>query len=147
MTDQVIGYVPGAWDMFHIGHLTILRRAAERCDRLIAGVVLDEVLLQVKGRLPVVPMVERAEIVGAIDVVDQVVTDTSSNKLVMWRDLGFDVIFKGDDWQGTPKGERLEADMASVGVQVVYFPYTVHTSSTLLRSYISGEPADSARGA
>ncbi|MFI7589622.1 adenylyltransferase/cytidyltransferase family protein [Spongisporangium articulatum] len=135
----LVGYVPGAWDMFHIGHLNILRRAKEQCDHLIAGVVTDEVLLASKGKLPVVPLEERLEIVGALRCVDEVVTDIAADKVVMWRELGgFDVLFKGDDWKGTPKGDRLETGMASVGAKVMYFPYTVHTSSTLLRAYISG---------
>jgi glycerol-3-phosphate cytidylyltransferase len=137
MSEPIVGYVPGAWDMFHVGHLNILRRAAEHCDQLIAGVVLDEVLLAAKGRLPVVPMAERMEIVSAIGVVDRVVADISNDKYVMWEQLGFDVIFKGDDWKGTPKGDRLEAAMARAGARVVYFPYTVHTSSSILRAYIS----------
>ena len=135
---RIVGYVPGAWDMFHIGHLNILRRARERCDYLIAGVVLDEVLEVAKGRLPVVPHAERMEIVGAMDCVDEVVTDISSDKFVMWQQIGFDVLFKGDDWKGTPKGDRLESSLGAVGVQVIYFPYTVHTSSTKLRQLISG---------
>jgi glycerol-3-phosphate cytidylyltransferase len=135
---RIVGYVPGAWDMFHIGHLNILRRAREHCDHLIAGVVLDEVLEVAKGRLPVVPHAERMEIVGAMECVDEVVTDSSSDKYVMWEKLRFDVLFKGDDWKGTPKGDRLEASLGAVGVQVVYFPYTVHTSSTMLRQLIGG---------
>ena len=131
-----MGYAPGVFDMFHIGHLNILRRAREACDHLIAGVVLDEVLEVAKGRVPVVPHAERLEIVGAMDCVDEVVTDTSSDKLVMWEKLRFDVLFKGDDWKGTPKGDRLESSLAAVGVHVVYFPYTVHTSSTMLRQLI-----------
>jgi glycerol-3-phosphate cytidylyltransferase len=134
----VVGYVPGAWDMFHIGHLNILRRAREHCDHLIAGVVLDEVVLQVKGKEPVVPFVERSEILSHVDYVDEVVADTSSDKIVMWRQVHFDVLFKGDDWKGTPKGDRLEADLAAVGARIVYFPYTVHTSSTMLRGFLSG---------
>lgn len=133
----VVGYVPGAWDMFHIGHLNILRRAREHCDHLIAGVVLDDVVVGAKGKNPVVPFEERLEIVSHMDCVDEVVADTSSDKLVMWQQLHFDVLFKGDDWKGTPKGERLETRMAEVGVRVVYFPYTVHTSSTMLRQLIS----------
>jgi glycerol-3-phosphate cytidylyltransferase len=131
-----VGYVPGAWDMFHIGHLRILQRAREQCDFLIAGVVLDEVLLSSKGRLPVVPLAERLEIVAAMDCVDSAVEDVSADKVVMWEQLHFDVLFKGDDWKGTPKGDRLEAGMASVGARVVYFPYTVQTSSTMLRRLI-----------
>jgi glycerol-3-phosphate cytidylyltransferase len=134
----VIGYVPGAYDLFHIGHLNILRRAALSCDRLIAGVVTDEVLLSAKGRPAVVPLEERMDIVRSIVCVDEVVVDVSSDKFVMWQRLGFDVLFKGDDWKGTPKGDRLERDLGAVGVRVVYFPYTTHTSSTALRGLIAG---------
>ncbi len=133
----VIGYVPGAWDMFHVGHLNILLRARERCDRLVVGVVTDDALYAAKSKNPMVPFEERMEIVRHLDMVDEVTTDFSSNKLEVWSRVGFDVLFKGDDWRGTPKGERLEQDMASVGVRVCYFPYTAHTSSTLLRSILS----------
>jgi glycerol-3-phosphate cytidylyltransferase len=137
MSEPVVGYVPGAWDMFHIGHLNILLRARERCDRLVVGAVTDEALAVAKGKLPIVPLAERIEVVAAIDVVDEVVTDFSSNKLEVWERVRFDVLFKGDDWRGTPKGDKLESDMASVGVAVIYFPYTVHTSSTKLRAMLS----------
>jgi glycerol-3-phosphate cytidylyltransferase len=129
----VIGYAPGAYDLFHIGHLNILMHAAAHCDRLIAGVVSDEVLVQTKGRLPVVPLVERIEIVRSIRCVDDVHAEVVPDKIDTWREVGFDVIFKGDDWRGTAKGARLERDFAAVGVEVRYFPYTMHTSSTALR--------------
>jgi len=130
---SVVGYAPGAYDLFHIGHLNLLQRAAEQCDFLVAGVVSDEVLVQTKGRAPVVPLAERLEIVRNLRVVDDVHAEVVPDKLETWRTVGFDVIFKGDDWRGTEKGRRLERDFASVGVEVRYFPYTVHTSSTALR--------------
>src|SRR3954452_13002151 len=130
---RVVGYAPGAYDLFHIGHLNLLRHAAEHCDHLIAGVVSDEMLLLSKGRLPVVPLAERMEIVRYVRFVDQVHAEVVPDKLDTWRAVGFDVIFKGDDWRGTEKGARLERDFASVGVEVRYFPYTVTTSSTILR--------------
>jgi len=133
----VVGYAPGVYDMFHIGHLNILRRAREHCDHLIAGVVEDDVVARIKGRPPVVPHEERMEVVRALDLVDEVVSDWSSDKFEMWQQLRYDVLFKGDDWKGSSKGQRLEADMRTLGVDVVYFPYTLHTSSTLLRSYIT----------
>lgn len=134
----VTGYVPGAWDLFHIGHLNILKRARQQCDRLIAGVVTDEELVAVKGRLPAVPLAERLQVVGAMDIVDAAVVDFSTSKLDVWRRVHFDVLFKGDDWRGTAKGDRLEAEMASVGASVRYFPYTAHTSSTALRQILAG---------
>jgi glycerol-3-phosphate cytidylyltransferase len=140
----VIGYAPGAYDLFHIGHLNLLRHARENCDHLIAGVVSDGMLLQAKGRLPVIPLAERLEIVRSVRYVDQVHAEVVPDKIDTWRQVGFDVIFKGDDWRGTPKGEKLERDFAAVGVEVKYFPYTMHTSSTILRKALavidSGEP-------
>jgi len=128
-----VGYVPGVFDMFHVGHLNILRNARLTCDWLVAGVVSDERAEAVKGKAPVVPVTERLEIVRSVRFVDDAVIEDVDEKLEMWRRLRFDVIVKGDDWRGTPKGDKLERDFASVGVEVVYLPYTVHTSSTLLR--------------
>ena len=128
-----IGYAPGVYDLFHIGHLNVLAGAKARCDHLIAGVVSDELASRAKGRAPVVPLEERLEIVRSIRHVDEAVPEVLPEKLDTWRQIGFDVIFKGDDWKGTPKGDKLERDFAAVGVRVVYLPYTVHTSSTQLR--------------
>lgn len=128
-----VGYAPGVYDLFHVGHLNVLRHASTLCDHLIAGVVSDEMAARAKGRRPVVPLAERLEIVRSVRYVDEAVAEVVPEKLDTWRRLQFDVIFKGDDWRGTPKGAKLERDFAEVGVEVVYFPYTVHTSSTLLR--------------
>lgn len=128
-----VGYAPGVYDLFHIGHLNILRRAREQCDYLIAGVVSDEMAELAKGKAPVVPTSERLEIVQHIVFVDEAIVETVPHKLDTWREHPFDVIFKGEDWHGTTKGFRLERDFAAVGVDVCYLPYTIHTSSTLLR--------------
>lgn len=133
-----VGYAPGVYDLFHIGHLNILRHARERCDRLIAGVVSDEMALQAKGHVPVVPLAERLEIVRSIRFVDEAVAEVVPNKVDTWRAVGFDILFKGDDWRGTPKGEKLERDFAAVGVEIMYFPYTEQTSSTKLRAVLDG---------
>lgn len=128
-----VGYAAGAFDLFHVGHLNIIRHAKSQCDWLIAGVVSDEVLNLTKGCYPVVPLRERMEIVRNISFVDEVYEEAVPDKLETWRELRFDVFFKGDDWQGTEKGRLLERDFAKVGVEVIYFPYTVSTSSTALR--------------
>ena len=133
----VIGYAPGAYDLFHIGHLNILTRASEQCDTLIAGVVTDDVVMRAKGKAPVIPLAERLAIVRSVRYVDEAVPDPYVDKFQMWPTLKYDVLFKGDDWRGTEKGEALEARLAEVGARVVYFPYTLHTSSTLLRKMIS----------
>lgn len=141
---SVVGYAAGAFDLFHVGHLNILRQARKHCDVLVAGVVADDVCLATKGRLPVVPLAERLEIVSHISYVDRAVAETSRDRLEIWRQVRFDVFFKGDDWRGTAKGKRIEAEFAEVGVEVVYFPYTVHTSSTALRGaldVLAGAPA------
>lgn len=129
-----IGYAAGAFDLFHIGHLNLLRHAKRHCDVLVAGIVSDEMLLAAKGTETVIPTSERAEIVGACRYVDDVHVETVPDKLDTWREVGFTHFFKGDDWRGTDKGTALERRFAAVGVEIVYFPYTAHTSSTRLRS-------------
>ena len=133
MTERRVGYAPGVFDLFHIGHLNLLRNAREFCDYLIAGVVSDEVAARSKGLKPIVPTEERLEIVRAIRYVDEAVVEDVTHKLEMWERLHFDVIIKGDDWKGTDKGDKLESDFAKVGVEVAYLPYTKRTASTLLR--------------
>jgi len=128
-----IGYAAGAFDLFHVGHLNLLRHAKQHCDVLVAGVVSDEMLREVKGIEALIPTAERAEIVRHISFVDDVHVETTPSKMDAWRDVGFTHFFKGDDWRGTEKGMRLEREFDAVGVEVVYFPYTAHTSSTALR--------------
>jgi len=132
-----VGYAAGAFDLFHIGHLNILKHAKSQCDHLIAGVVSDDMLRLTKGITPVIPLAERLEIVRSIEYVDEAVAEDVPDKLDMWRELRFDVFFKGDDWRGTEKGLRLEREFAAVGVEVVYFPYTMTTSSTQLRQALA----------
>ncbi|NOJ60764.1 adenylyltransferase/cytidyltransferase family protein [Arthrobacter sp. 260] len=128
-----IGYAAGAFDLFHVGHLNILRQAKSRCDFLIAGVVSDDILEVTKGRRPVIPLAERMEIVENIGLVDRVCAETVPDKMAVWEQLRFNIFFKGDDWRGTERARRLEQEFAERNVSVVYFPYTVHTSSTALR--------------
>lgn len=134
-----VGYAPGVYDMFHIGHLNILRNSRLACDYLIAGVVSDDLSRRAKGKSPVIPLAERLEIVSSIRYVDEAVAEDVPTKLDMWHKLHFDVLIKGDDWRGTEKGLRLEQQMAEVGVEVFYLPYTVHTSSTMLRQALNIE--------
>lgn len=131
-----VGYASGVFDMFHVGHLNVLRRARNYCQHLVVGVASDEYAEGLKGTLPVVPCDERIDIISALGIVDEVVIDRSEDKVAMWQQRPFNAIFKGNDWQGTPKGYRLERSMGAIGVDVVYFPYTRHTSSSLLRSFL-----------
>ena len=133
-----VGYVSGVFDMFHIGHLNVISRARECCDLLVVGVLTDAESIVSKGRPPVVPEDERLAIVRALGMVDEAMLDPSLDKSVAWRIRSFDVLYKGDDWRGTERGRRLEEQLASVGARVEYFPYTVHTSSTVLRRHLEG---------
>jgi glycerol-3-phosphate cytidylyltransferase len=141
MAGKKVGYAPGVYDMFHVGHLNILKNARLRCDHLIAGVVSDEMAEWAKGKRPVIPLAERLEIVRHIRFVDEAVEEDVTSKLEMWERLRFDVIIKGDDWRGTEKGAKLERDFEPLGVEVFYLPYTVHTSSTMLRQALTVEIA------
>jgi glycerol-3-phosphate cytidylyltransferase len=136
MKNNHIGYTTGIFDLFHIGHLNILKRAKLNCDYLVVGVSTDELALKLKGRSPVIPFDERIEIVKSIKYVDRAVPELTADKLEAWRDLHFNVIFKGDDWKGTVTWNQLEKDFNAVGVNVIYFPYTTTTSSTTLRGFL-----------
>ena len=138
---MITGYVPGGFDMLHVGHLNILTEAAKRCDHLIAGVATDESLERMKGRSPIVPLAERMAMVAALRMVDSVVPDYDQDKRLAWKRSPFDVLFKGTDWKGTDKGRRLEAEMAEVGASVIYLPYTPTPSSTMLRRTLVQEVA------
>lgn|SRR5690625_220326 len=142
---NVVGYVPGGFDLFHIGHLNILRAARARCDFLIAGVATDQSLIAMKGHPPVIPFEERLQIVSSVSLVDRAVADHSQDKRLAWHKHHFDVLFKGDDWRGTVKGLLLEQEMSEVGARVEYFPYTARTSSTSLRAFIHGANASAAQ--
>ena len=132
MVDPIkIGYTTGVYDLFHIGHLNLLRKAKAQCDYLTVGVSTDD-LVEYKGKRAVIPFEERKEIVGAIKYVDQVVTQENMDKLEAWKKYHFDVMFVGDDWKGTDKWDKIEAELKEVGAIVVYFPYTKGTSSTLI---------------
>lgn len=135
-TKKIIGYTTGVYDMFHIGHLNVIRRAKEHCDYLIVGVSTDELVRRDKGRTPVIPYNERAQIVAALKYVDQVVPQTDKNKLAAWERLGFHKMFVGSDWQGTPQWEEFERQFAPLGVEIVYLPHTDGISSTQLTDVI-----------
>ena len=127
-----IGYTTGVFDLFHIGHLNILRRAKEQCDILIVGVSTDELVRNYKHKTPVIPFEERLAIVEAIKYVDKVVPQISLDKLDAWNKLHFDALFHGTDWKGTTLYNNIEAALRAHGVEFVYIPYTQGVSSTLI---------------
>ncbi|MBR6524058.1 MAG: adenylyltransferase/cytidyltransferase family protein [Clostridia bacterium] len=127
-----VGYTTGVYDMFHIGHLNIIKRAKEQCEYLIVGVSTDDVVEEYKNKRPIIPFEERCAIVEAIKYVDKVVPQETMDKLVAWEKLKFDVLFHGSDWKGSDLYSEYEKKFKSVGVDVVFLPHTEGTSSTEL---------------
>ena len=125
-----IGYTTGVYDMFHIGHLNILKKAKEQCEHLIVGVSTDEAVEQYKHKKPVIPFEERLAIVQAIRYVDEVVPQTSMDKFEAWKVLRFDVLFHGSDWKNSAMYNEIEQKLNAVGVDVVFFPHTEGVSTT-----------------
>lgn len=128
-----IGYTSGVYDLFHVGHLNLLRNAKGMCDKLIVGVTTDE-LVSYKNKKAVIPHNERMEIVRSSRYVDSVVPQENMDKFEMWKKLKFNVMFVGDDWYASDKWEELEKEFKEVGVRIVFFPYTKGTSSTILNA-------------
>ena len=133
MKKYKVGYTTGVYDMFHIGHLNIIKRAKEQCDYLIVGVSTDELVEEYKHKTPVIPFQDRVEIIKALKYVDEVVPQVTMNKLDAWEKYKFNVIFHGDDWKNTSLYNEIEERLKKVGVEFVYFPYTKGISSSMLR--------------
>lgn len=132
-----VGYTTGVFDLFHIGHLNVLKRAKELCEYLIVGVSTDEAVLEYKHKKPVIPFEERAAIVAAIRYVDRVVPQTTMDKRKAWEALHFDVLFHGDDWKGSALYEKYAKDFEGTGVEMVFLPHTAGTSSTMLTAVLN----------
>ena len=131
-----IGYTTGVYDMFHIGHLNILKNAKKQCDYLIVGVSTDELVLKEKHKTPVIPYKERKAIIESIKYVDKVVPQIDKNKLGAWRKYHFDKMFVGSDWQNTPAWQKYEAEFKPYNIKIVYLPHTDGISSTQLTELI-----------
>jgi glycerol-3-phosphate cytidylyltransferase len=132
-----IGYTAGVFDLFHVGHLNILKRAKEQCEYLVVGVSTDELVMEYKNQLPIIPYHERMEIVEGIKYVDRVVSQVNRDKFSAWEALQFDVMFVGDDWKGSPLFSEVEKKFNLVGVEIIYFPYTQGVSSTIVKQKIT----------
>ena len=139
MKKYKVGYTTGVFDLFHIGHLNILRNAKEMCEYLIVGVSTDELVEKEKHKTPIIPLDERVKIVEAIKYVDQVVLQPNKNKMQAWEKYNFDAMFVGSDWQGTDTWIKFEEEFGKVGVDIVYLPHTDGTSSTLLTEILHRE--------
>lgn len=134
---MIVGYTTGVFDMFHIGHLNILRRAKEKCDYLIVGVSTDECVESYKHHTPMIPFEHRAAIVEAIKYVDEVVPQTTMDKMAFLKQRHFDVMFHGDEWKGTELYNRYEREFAKLGARIEYLSHTEGISSTMLREKIN----------
>ncbi|MBR2789484.1 MAG: adenylyltransferase/cytidyltransferase family protein [Eggerthellaceae bacterium] len=126
---MIIGYTTGVFDLFHIGHLNLLKNAKGMCDQLVVGVTVDE-LVSYKGKQAFIPFEDRIEIIRSIKYVDAAVPQYDMDKLAACKKLGATVLFVGDDWYGTDKWREYEKQFAEEGIRIVYFPYTKGVSST-----------------
>jgi len=133
---MIIGYTTGVYDMFHIGHLNILRRAKEQCDYLIVGVSTDDLVQHEKNKTPIITFENRCKIVEAIKYVDKVVPQHDKNKFAAWERYHFNKMFVGSDWKGTDIWNKYEKQFAPIGVEIVYLDHTDGISSTMLREIL-----------
>ncbi|MCK1983018.1 MULTISPECIES: adenylyltransferase/cytidyltransferase family protein [Peribacillus] len=136
MNQFKIGYTTGVFDLFHVGHLNILKKAKENCEYLIVGVSTDELVMEYKNKQPVIPHIERMEIVAGIKYVDKVVSQTNRDKFTAWENLQFNRMFVGDDWKGDPLFNEVEIKFKQVGVDIIYFPYTKGVSTSIVKEKI-----------
>lgn len=132
-----IGYTTGVYDMFHIGHLNILRRAKELCDYLIVGVTTDDLCYKRKHKYPIISETERLEIIKSIRYVDQAIFQTNMDKVAAAKKIGADVIFVGSDWENTPSWLSYEKELKKIGCDVVYLEHTDGISSSILREKLN----------
>lgn len=138
---MIIGYTAGVYDLFHIGHLNLLKNAKGMCDKLIVGVTVDE-LVAYKGKKALIPFEDRIEIVRSIKYVDAAVPQSDMDKLQMCKKLGAEILFVGDDWYQTEKWIEYEKEFEKEGIRIVYFPYTKGTSSTMIRKTLDAVRKD-----
>ena len=129
---MTIGYTAGVYDLFHIGHLNLLKNASGMCDKLIVGVTVDE-LVKYKGKEALIPFEERIEIVRSCRYVDAAVPQYDMDKLTACKKLGASILFVGDDWYNTEKWNEYEKEFDEAGIKIIYFPYTKTVSSSKIR--------------
>ena len=137
-----IGYTVGTYDLFHVGHLNLFREAKKYCGHLIVGVHSDEWVMHCKNRPTVISYEDRADIVGAIRYVDEVVKNETRSKIEAWKQYHFDVAFIGDDWKGPEVWNKIEAELKEVGCDVIYIPYTKGISTTKIREQLKDVSSD-----
>lgn len=134
-----VGYTTGVFDLFHVGHLNLLKRAKEQCEYLIVGVSTDELVESYKGHKPIIPFEERLAIVESIKYVDRAIPQLTMDKMDAWKELKFEAIFHGDDWKGSKMYNDIEREFQKVGVSMVFMPYTKGVSSTQISDILRKE--------
>ncbi len=132
-----VGYTAGVYDLFHNGHLNLLKKAKEQCDYLIVAISTDELVMKYKNKTPIIPYEERKAIVESIKYVDEVVPQVNRDKIAAYNKYNFDVMFVGDDWKGSDVFEKVDTYMRERGGCVEYLPYTQNVSSTILRDVLN----------
>ena len=133
----IIGYTTGVFDLFHVGHVRILKKAKSLCDKLIVGVSTNGLVKKYKNKKPIIPYNERVEIIKNIKFVDLVISQNSLNKIQSYKKLKYDVIFVGDDWYASKKWRILDKKFKELGVKIIYLPYTKKTSSTKINNILN----------
>ncbi len=133
MKQYKVGYTQGVYDMFHVGHLNLLNHAKEQCEYLIVGVNSDTLVQEYKNKKPVINEKDRLYIVENIKAVDEAIIVHTLDKYKIWQDIHFDAIFIGDDWRGNPRWKKTGIELARIGVELIFLPYTKNISSTFLR--------------
>lgn len=138
--DKIVGYTCGSFDLFHIGHLNILKKAKRQCDFLIVGLNSDETMQRVKNKMPIIEYKERKKILEAIRYVDKVIKVEclkAGDKADDWEiRKKADVVFSGDDHINEAEWQELIKYKQKYGGKVVFFPYTKTTSSSLIRKVL-----------
>ena len=136
MNKKIVGYTTGVFDMFHIGHLNILKKAKQNCDHLIVGVSTDELVESYKNKKPIISFEHRCEIVSALQMVDEVIAQESRDKISQFKAINYDLLFVGDDWKGSSIFTQLESVLNKAGARIMYFNYTKDISSTKLTTIL-----------
>ena len=139
MENKKVGYIVGAFDLFHVGHVNILRNAKSMCDYLIVGLSTDEWVKNYKNQTVIIPFGQRKEMLMSCKFVDSVVSQEDFDDFKMWEKLNFDIIFVGDDWKESERFKELEKKFKAVNVKIVYFPYTKDVSTTTIKEKIKKE--------
>ena len=134
---KITGYTTGVFDLFHVGHVRILKKAKSLCDRLIVAVSTDNLVKKYKNKYPIISQKERIEVVKNNKYVDYVITQNSLNKFLSWKKLKYDIMFVGDDWYAKKKWKDMDKDFKKLGVKIIYLPYTKGTSSTKINKILN----------